>query len=201
MIVVFPYWDMPEVHDNLVKVMINSVRKSMPGIKIYQQSDLEMREVEGVDGVIRKEKTGDFIEHRYSMVQDLNEDAISLDYDLVVQKDLRHVFNEDFDLCFTFNPKVRDWMKLNSGVMFTRPSGKSFWSEVLKEYQPIKDGWGGGQLAKLRAASKSKLNIKYLTTEYNFTPKTFDENTDDKFVVHYKGDRKHWMAHKYLGGV
>lgn len=199
MIVVFPYWGLPPAHNNLVGVMIDSVRRSMPGIEIYQQSDEVTPRVDGVDGVIRKRKTGDFIEHRFSMMSELDEDAISLDYDVVVQKDLRHVFDDEFDLAFTLKPDAHDKMKLNSGVMFTRSSGGGFWNEVLAIYEPIKDGWLNGQLAKYRASLKTGFKIKYLSRDYNYSPDSEAEDVSDKLAVHYKGARKEWMALKYIG--
>ena len=188
---------MPKHHDFLAMAMMQSV-KSVMNARFIQQTDEKSDPVEGVDEVIRKERTGDFIEHRFGMMSEFDFDYICLDYDVIVQKDLTHVFNDEFDLCFVRKAASKDKFKLNSGVMFIRKSGKGFWNEVLEEYKPIKDGWINGQWAKFLAAEKTKLNIKYLGDSYNYSPRYLEENVDEKHVVHFKGQRKEWMAHKYL---
>lgn len=189
---IFPYWGINE--PDLAEIMVKSVRKVMPDLKVIQQTDEKTEQLPFVDGVWRKTKTGDFIEHRFSMLQDIEEETISLDYDVIVQKDLTHVFKEDFDLAFTERKGFPEATRLNSGVMFIRPSGKAFWGEMLAKYQPIKDGWQNGQTAKSRAARETKVNIKYLDADlYNYAIKKRELHAPDKYAIHFKGPRKQWM--------
>lgn len=192
MILIFPYWGIEE--PDLAEIMVRSVRKEMPGLKVIQQTDEITKQLPFVDGVWRKKRTGDFIEHRFGMLQAIEEETISLDYDVIVNKDLRHVFKEDFDLALTLRKGHPEETRLNSGVMFLRPSGNGFWEETLNEYQSIKDGWQNGQTAKSRASLKTNLNILYLDANlYNYPPRNKEEDISMKYVAHYKGKRKEWM--------
>ncbi len=114
--------------------MVASVKAAMPGTRIIQMTDTDTKPVIGVDEVIRKRYDGRFLmPYRLLHLKDFPPtDAIFLDTDIIVQKDLAPVFSEDFDIALTRRDKpVRDpngydlaaEMPFNTGVMFSRPRG------------------------------------------------------------------------------
>lgn len=190
--VIFPYWGIDEA--DLAEMMVNSVTRCMPYAKVIQQTDEKTPQLPFVDEVWRKTRTGDFIEHRFGMLSELKEECLSLDYDVIVQADLSHVFNDDWDVCLTDAGGESDPTRFNSGVMFLRPSGNGFWREVVEEYQKYKDGWMGGQVAVAKVVKKTSYRVKRLDrSEYNYTPHKQSEDVSKRLVVHYKGLRKQWM--------
>lgn len=191
--VIFPYWGIDE--SDLAEMMVNSVKRCMPYAKVIQQTDEKTPQLPFVDEVWRKPRTGDFIEHRFGMLSELKDECLSLDYDVIVQADLSHVFNDDWDVCLTERSGAPEETRYNSGVMFLRPSGNGFWKKMLKEYQNHKDGWMGGQVAICKALQKTRYKVKLLDRDqYNYTPQsTPQEDVSKRLVVHYKGKRKEWM--------
>lgn len=192
----------------VAQIMVASVKRAMPAAKIVQMTDYDTKPVIGVDEVIRKRYDGRFLmPYRMLHLQDFPEtDAVFLDTDVVVRKNLTSVFDEDFDIGLTIRLEpiidptgvdVTQTMPYNTGVMFSRPTGKAFWQDAYRYCLALPDEkkeWWGDQLSVKAIADKTSLKIKTFPCDlYNHTPASENQDLGDKFVVHYKGKRKEWM--------
>ncbi len=192
----------------VAQIMVTSVKQVMPAAKIVQMTDYDTKPVIGVDEVIRKRYDGRFLmPYRMLHLQDFPESqAIFLDTDVVVRKDLAPVFDEDFDIGLTIrlhpiiDPNgvdVTKTMPYNTGVMFSKQAGKPFWAKAHQYCLSLpleKREWWGDQLSVKAIADTTSLKVKTFPCDlYNYTPKKPDEDLGGKFVVHYKGKRKEWM--------
>lgn len=192
----------------VAQVMVASVKRVMPAAKIVQMTDYDTKPVTGVDEIIRKRYDGRFLmPYRMLHLQDFPEpQAIFLDTDIVVRKDLTPVFDEDFDVGLTIrlgpiiDPNgvdVTKEMPYNTGVMFSKQAGKPFWAGAHRYCLSLPEEereWWGDQISVKATADTSSLKLKTFPCNlYNYTPSSPDENLSDKFIVHYKGRRKDWM--------
>lgn len=195
--------------------MVASVKKVMPTAKIVQMTDYDTKPVTGVDEVVRKCYDGRFLmPYRMLHLQDFPESqAIFLDTDVVVRKDLTPIFDEDFDIGLTIwtgpimDPNgvdVTKTMPYNTGVMFSKQAGKPFWAEAHQYCLALpleKWGWWGDQLSVKAIADKTSLRVKTFPCDlYNYSPGSENEDLSDRFVVHYKGLRKEWMLRLFRTG-
>lgn len=186
--------------------LIASVRQVMPGSYIFQQTDEVTPQVKGTDGAIRLPRQDDFAEFFLRHLTDLPNQwprFIKLDYDCVLMKDLSPLFEgakwqvgltkrDDTDP--TLSADVARRQPYNNGVMFSN-GRHGFFSEVYSAYMGIndRDGWMDAQEAVREAVERSKVAIKaFPCSTYNYTPTLPDEDLNDKWIVHYKGSRKHW---------
>jgi lipopolysaccharide biosynthesis glycosyltransferase len=194
----------------IAEIMVASVKKAMPQARIIQMSDSETLKVRGVDQVIRKPQTDDFLMcYRLLHLRDFPPgDTLFLDADVVVQRDVSDLFSGDFDIALTFrdqtdrslrySPDVREEMPFNTGVMLAKASGWQFWADAHAYSLTLDAGkkrWYGDQLAIRHVADHSTLNIcQFPCALYNYSPWHIDEDISEKHIVHYKGDnRKLWM--------
>lgn len=186
--------------------MIDSVRKNIPGAVLYQQTDMDTPAFDECR-VIRlpREDDGDiagFFWQHLSLFSEMHSKFLKLDYDCVVLRDVSHVFdNTEKVILTTRSPNdgtVLPWMEVrhphNAGVMFA--NGKSsFWSEVYGVYKalPNPDGWMDGCDALETVCGVWGDRVLDLPcAEYNYTPKKEGETFEGKYILHYKGGRKHW---------
>jgi hypothetical protein len=202
--IVFPFVEF-KGHTNareIAEVMIASCKATMPDVPIYQLTDMDTECLPGVEA-IRRPRQADFALFALDHLIHLEEgDVLKLDSDVVVQKDVQHVFDLSFDLALTRRPlndqtvsnSIRVWNPHNHGVMFLRRARK-FFEYALKEYRASeKDGWMGAALAaEMAAASDVCRWIQVDGAIYNYTPKRKDEDVSHCAIVHYKGDRKWWI--------
>lgn len=191
------------------QIMVASVKSAMPAARIVQMTDANTKPVTGVDDVIRKRYDGRFLmPYRLLHLKDFPPaDAVFLDTDVIVQKDLSAIFAEDFDIALTRRYKpVRDLtgydlaaeMPYNTGVMFSRASGTSFWQKAYEHCLTLPEQdreWWGDQVSIKATADVTNLKLKEFPCDlYNYTPRKQDEDVSNKYVVHYKGPhRKEWM--------
>lgn len=202
-IVAFPYTDpCPRA---MAQLMIAAVKCVMPDLTLMQLTDLETARLPDVNAVQRLDLAEDFIAWRLAhLIQLPPQDVLLLDYDVIVRRDLTHVFALAFDLCLTRRDEAdttvtRELLKCcphNAGVMFQKASGHPFWSEVLTLYRanPDRDGWLDGQMAIEHALARTDLDVCDLPCVlYNYTPIAPDEDLSGKFAVHYKGSHKRWL--------
>lgn len=186
----------------LAERLVASIKKVMPGSHIYQQTDARTDEIPGCKAV-RRTKGEDFAEFFLGHLAECQLDRfIKLDYDCIVQKDLRPVFKEEFQVGLTVRDEddksLSDFFSKrhphNAGVMFSK--GKhSFWVELYQEYMNIidRDGWMDACDAMETAVAKTKVKLKDFPCRiYNYTPVMPDDPANHAAVVHYKGNRKHW---------
>lgn len=196
------------------EIMVASVRAAMPGASIVQMTDFATKKVLGVGEVIRKEWDRRLLmPYRLLHLKEFPPaNAVFLDADVVVQKDLRPLFQDEFDIGLTYrdetdpslrkSPAAYQMMPFNAGVMLSRPSGREFWTEahrVCLAMPEDRQQWFGDQLAIKEVAARTTLKVKqYPCALFNYSPSRWGEDLSDKFVIHYKGDnRKIWMLEQW----
>jgi hypothetical protein len=82
-------------------------------------------------------------------------------------------------------------MPINCGVMFSR--SPAFWHACLEWCSGKDVGWYADQLAV--AAVWKRFNVLRLHCDnFNYTPRSRDEDVSSRYAVHYKGKRKEWMC-------
>ena len=193
-----------DLPDEIAMAHVISVRRAIPGAWVIQLSDETTPRLRFVDEIRRKQYQ-DLIDMRFAHMEDLPGENIVLDYDCVVQDDIRAVFNEPFDLAFTRRPdgdvtasaSVLAQSPHNLGVIFQRESGQAFWARVRKGWLAVddRDRWMDGQVLVSRCIRELGFNVLELPGEtYNYTPTSEDEDVSRRAVVHYKGKRKAWMV-------
>ena len=209
---------------SLALMMIESVRRCVSGpLRVVQMTDTLTPLVPGADEVRRLPKA-DFIEwrlkhmiylshvwHNYSdVVMTKVFKIIWLDYDVIVQRDLREIFSmmdaAPCDVMLTRRDArektVSDALLAdcphNMGVAWSLGSGRALWIRALEIYRTFKnpDGWLDGQRAIEKAiASTPSVTVRSLPChDYNYTPQAPGEDCSDKWAVHYKGERKRWLV-------
>lgn len=194
-------------------LMVDSVRRHMPGAIIVQLTDEWTEAVPGVDTLIRMVKGADFINWRLRhMVEigDTFEKILWMDYDVIAQSDLREVFDlHAFDIALTkrdatdstISAEILRVCPHNMGVGWSWGSAWGFWRKALSIYQarPRRDGWMDGQIAieqaidEVRSVNSLKV-ISLAASVYNYTPRSENEDLSGRKAVHYKGGRKIWIG-------
>lgn len=187
----------------LPTLMVESALKAMPGVNIIQMTDDVTPVIKGVTSVVRKPYDGYLMTFRMQHLADLKGDWITLDTDVIVRKDLREVFKQEFDVALTrrygtiLSPDgidIVEAMPYNTGVMFSR--NRQFWVNCYKTliYMPESaHKWWGDQLSVRLAAESNRFNVLELNCDtYNYTP-TSEQDFKDVYALHFKGNRKEWM--------
>lgn len=196
----------------LPRIMVASVRRAMPAARIVHLADETSTGIEGVDEVSRLPYDGvHLMPFRLQHLARLEPcDAVFLDTDVIVQKDLAAVFESEFDVLLTrradigLDPQgidVAKAMPYNTGVMLSRPTGWPFWYNAWQLCETYSDEirrWWGDQYAIKELVEVAPLQIKELPCEaYNYSPGFETEDVSARHVVHYKGDqRKVWMRRR-----
>jgi hypothetical protein len=138
------------------------------------------------------------------VIQAAEEDTILMDVDMVVYKDIGHVFEKDFDICYTKRTKTR--MPLNGGVLFVKPTDKAkeFFREWLKvdadllkrrnRYMPYVRKYGGQNQASFGYMIEQKRGLAGIAwvecTWYNCCNEEWKDINDETKVVHHKSALK-----------
>ena len=190
----------------LSKIMVHYLRKNMPNAKIVHITTLDFPACDGVDEVFRVERKTDFVDWAYEALIKLMESPImngcdgllQIATDVIIQDDVSNVFSNVFDVASCKYPfYTRTDGAYCGDVNFIKPSGVQFLKDVLNTYRAypeIQDGWEGMQTAYLEVVKQSKHNFKELNYDaYCFTPESADEEVDNAYIVHYRGQRKKWM--------
>lgn len=183
--------------------LIDSIRKVMPESRIYQQTDMDTEGFEGCE-VIRKERGDDFAEFFLRHLKELDLPRfIKIDYDCVIQKDVSRAFNDPgwhvgltkrYDADPSLGPHLANSQPFNNGVIFSN-GRHTFFDEVYACYMQIsdRDGWMDAQEAVKTAERVTRAKIReFPCSLYNYTPSMPFEDLKDKYIIHYKGERKHW---------
>lgn len=198
--------------DNTIpSLMVASVRSVMPGAEIVQMSDPATPRVPGVDTVVRREWDGMKVtQFRLAHMAELDRPAaIFIDPDVVVQRPLDHVFEQPFEVALTVRHEpLRDLdgvdiaalMPYNMGVSFSRQP--RFWAAARDYCGQLPDdahnNWYGDQLALKHVVDTGAFHVLELPCEqYNYSPRTEEEDVGERYVVHYKGMRKDWMRRRF----
>lgn len=174
-----------------VRLMRQSVRQALPGVAIVKLPDaggpLALAVLQAYASV-----TGEWL---------------FLDTDTIVQRDVRHVFDEAFDIAVadragTLTEADRSGtalqaMPFNKGAVFSR--SQLFWDHSLAVLQAMslsRQAWMGDQIGMNLTISGGKFLVKILPNSYNYPPQSAQEDVSDKHVLHYKGRRKAWMLER-----
>lgn len=186
----------------LADILLRSIRQHMPGVKVSQFTDEKSPAVYGVDEVRRKPKAALPL-LRSAHFADAEGEWLFLDTDIVIQKDVRAVFDEPFDVALCdrqglTTPVEENFAKempFNAGVIFSR--NPDFWKVVHARVARVKklDPWFGDQKIIGELAQSGEFNVKVLPgQQFNCPPASAtDTSIDQASIVHYKGNRKEWM--------
>src|SRR5437867_1594196 len=134
------------VHLVLADLMIRSVREVMPGVPVVQFTDETSPAAYGVDEVRRlpKQPRAVLCVEHYAGCKG---DWLLVDTDVIIQKDVRVVFNDDFDVAVTDREGTMvegemeeefhlfDQMPHNIGVVFSRCP--TFWGAVQAKMESM----------------------------------------------------------------
>lgn len=190
----------------LAAAMVASVRTHMAGVEVVQMTDINSLIVPGVDRVQAFDAgpiAHAVIEH-YAACEG---DWLFLDTDVLVRADVRHVFDQPFDIAVatregTLKPdevgtKFMASMPFNKGVVFSR--SQMFWQEALAwlNDRPTKDhAWMGDQKAVNAVIASGAFAVRVLPAAFNYPPKRRREDVSGQHVLHFKGPRKAWMLER-----
>lgn len=179
--------------------MVESVRR-FADCEALQLTDMDTAAMEGCTPVRRVYDGENMTLFKLEHLASLPGDLLILDTDLIVQKDITKIFDFDFDLALTWRDgpipdqdgnDITKLMPINTGVMFSRC--QRFWQTCFEWSKEHPGGWYSDQLAV--SAQWRRFNIMRLHCDnFNYTPKSKDEDVSSRYVVHYKGKRKAWMC-------
>lgn len=189
-------------------MLIQSVRKAMPGVPIVHLSDEETKPIPGVD-LLRYQYAPQSL-HRvqlYALAHvSAPEDWLFLDTDCVVNRDVSGVFADNFDIAvcdregtYVAGEAGSEFMKrnpYNMGVVFSRSGG--FWNPVqvrVGSLSPTSQAeLTADQVAMCAEIKTNKWEVKILPgLEFNYPPKDRFEDVSMRAIVHYKGPSRKKM--------
>jgi hypothetical protein len=211
-VLVFPHveghWSAEDtvMQRDLARIMVASARRAMPGVPIKMLTDPATPALDFVDEVLRKPIKGwAWITWLCDFCAQIDGQVLYMDTDVVIQRDLRPMFNVPFDVMLTSrgpkNIEGRE-MPFLFGVVPYRT--REFWLEVRDRVFAMPHGddqnWWGSQVAACdmwveEQNGRGKWKIAVVGCDpHNFTPKNAEDKPADKWVLHYKGrKRKKWM--------
>lgn len=192
----------------LANAMAKSVREHMDA-ELIHVAEYGAKKLDCFDRILHIDPNGDHVDQLLRLMMAIDGDLISLDYDIIVQDDLTHVFDASFDVAFTSRPQddktVSKSLKAsyNMGVVFSR--SPEFWRRARELYmiQPDRDGWLASQslVSQIAVFLSDRFNVKEIPGEiYNYSPSARDEDVSMRKIVHYKGNRKYWMIPENMAG-
>lgn len=213
--VIFPHlegnWDAENqsLQRDLARIMVASVRKTMPGINVLMVTDKKTPYIEGIEAIrFDTHGYGEFIPWLCHACSQMKGEVLYLDSDVVVQRDLRPLLNIDADLVLPYRG-----MKIVDGHMQPFIFGcvayktAEIWKEVGERVakMPEKERmWYGSQIAVFDMVmeennGRKKWNIAAIAREtYNYTPKDENDLPSEPWVLHFKGrKRKEWMRKSF----
>jgi hypothetical protein len=199
------------------RALVKSIRTVMPRTPVVQLTDDSSPEVVGVDDV-KRFKSEPMARMRMRHHGSLTGEWLFVDADVLIQRDVRDVFNAEFDLAVT----NRDWphvkpaagfteaMPYNMGVVFSR--NPQFWGEAyaqLRELPKPAQRWMGDQEVFGDLIATRRYNVKMLSgTVYNYPPAVRGEETAytraleaEAAIVHFKGARRKPIMLSRIGEV
>lgn len=191
-------------HLELAKKMLASAKSVMPDVEVWQLTDDTSDVLEGVDGVYRIGGKLPMAVRRMTHNASVSGDWLFIDSDIIIQKDVRHVFDDPFDVALTNRDGTitneADFAKVmpyNLGVSFSRCP--SFWVQVIKHMQKLPldlQHWMGDQriiCEMIKQDSNPEFDILILPgKDFNYPPK-FAGDGKQASICHYKGPRKQFL--------
>lgn len=187
--------------------LIRSARATMPDVPITQLSDEKTCRVYGVDA-IRRKKPDVLSVARSAHYADLAGDWLLLDTDCIIERDVRHIFEESFDVAVIdrewphlpeLSKSFREKMPYCAGVVFSREP--RFWERVHQHVVAMtgKDkAWYGDQMAIPLVMTEGQFDCRVLPGSiYQYPPATAKDNLTGVAITHYKGpDRKRFLLRR-----
>lgn len=183
--------------------LIASIRRAMPGVPIVHLTDLQTCKIAGVDEVVRAFDAPLALGcvRAYASCEG---EWLFVDTDVIVQQDVRHVFEAPFDIAVatrdgTLKPdevgtKFMARMPYNKGAVFSR--SPAFWQSAVERLEGMsvkQQAWMGDQLAMCETIQSSMFMVRILPNRYNYPPHQQFEDLRDKAILHFKGPRKVWI--------
>lgn len=214
-VVIFPHieghWDEEntQLQRDLARIMVASVRKMMPGVKVFMVTDKDTPAIEGIEPArVSTDGYAEFIPWVCHACSLFDGEVLYLDSDVVVMRDLRPILNVPGDLIVpNRGPKIVDghMQPFIFGCVAYRSA--AIWEEIrdrVLKMAPKERAWYGSQIAVFEMwmeeqNGRGKWQIVSIPRDtYNYTPKDAQEVPDDKWVLHYKGrKRKAWMLERW----
>ena len=160
--------------------------------EVWQLTDTETPQIEGVDVVIRKERDVPQVLFRYRHLSELEGPYLSLDVDLFIARDVSGIEKPDYDAVMTVRGN-------NQGMIY---NGGVFWinnndfirdcTTLIETYPPEWQDWTGGQRAMAEIGRTGNYRIKELPcSTWNFSPGSSEvDMNQDVRIYHYKGERR-----------
>jgi hypothetical protein len=183
--------------------LIRSIKQVMPTVELVQFTDLQTLPFDGVDRVSRT-PIGPIALSVLEAYASCVGDWLFVDTDVVIQRDVREVFQKPFDVAVatregTLLEKEKDVkfmkrMPYNKGAVFSRNRG--FWLDavaVCKAYGQARKEWMGDQQAMNDVIETELYDVLVLPNTYNYPPKSKTDMAG-KAILHFKGSRKAWMG-------
>jgi hypothetical protein len=180
------------------KALVRSIRETMPGVPVVQLTDHRSLGLSCVDEV-KRIRWNEMALLRMQHHADVMGNWLFLDADVLIQQDVRPVFDEPFDIALC----DRHWshvkpaegfsrrMPWNTGVVFSRCP--SFWQEVVNRLEVMSKAsrrWMGDQyiIGKV-ARQQTQYAIEFLDGAiFNFPPSAHaTAELEAASIVHYKG--------------
>lgn len=196
----------PLMYRELAKRMLRSVRAAMPGIEVVQMTDTKTPALPDIDDLVAMKTEGmGFAPYRLKHLSLFEGDAIFLDTDVIVKRDLREAFDEPFDVGLTKRDyaiigketgrNLTESMPYNTGVMFCRD--RRFFQMCYERSLTLskeEQQWFGDQIAVADIAATRYFDVKEFDCEvWNRVPVRVDD-FKEAYAIHYKGQkRKAWM--------
>lgn len=196
-----------EPHISMARSLIASVHKAMPGVELWHLADGDCQTLPEVTGTHRCHGDMPMAIRRMSLQASLEGEWLFVDTDILIRKDVRHIFDTRFDVALTDRIGTQmqgtpygSIMPYNLGVAFS--TSRLFWAGVrsLLYTLPQKfQKWEGDQRVicdMMTVNHRFGFDIKVLPGRiYNYPPVTEnDPKIAEASIVHYKGARKEWIA-------
>lgn len=203
----------------LIELMIQSAKKTHPDARFVILTDEKTQFNLSEDiSIIRSAQKGDQIDFErmgaridYLKNHPLTENIIFLDWDILIQKNLEHIFHNHCDMFFTL--RTARLFPVNDGIIGVKIKNIKhvihFFESMQKYYNNLKPEfkkWWGFQLLikhffDFRKIKNGILHTNNLTfgflpvLKYNASPKIDQLSVYQKepFVIHFKGERKKMM--------
>lgn len=191
------------VYVQLAARLIASVRRAMPGVRLTHLTDPSSTAIAGTDAVVRLAEGPVALACLDAYAACLG-DWLFVDTDVVVQRDVRAVFDFQFDVAVadragTLLPKEVGTKFMarnpyNKGAVFSR--SPAFWRDAaadLRTRSATRQAWMGDQEAMNAVIAAGRYQVRVLPSAYNYPPQAQHEDVADKAILHFKGPhRKVW---------
>lgn len=165
----------------LARISISSVRRHMPYARIVHLGDHQTKTLDGVDEALTIQwNRGTNRADAHALIRG---EALFLDTDTVVTRDLSDVFRAEFQIAATLRPpeEITETYKYQGGIIFCRD--EHVWHDVASRIRSGADPEQGYNDALL----SGKYKVMELPQIFNYTPPA------DIAIYHFKGPRKRVM--------